>query len=431
MANERSVLIIGGGVAGIQTAIELADFGIKVFIAEKEATLGGNILRVGKVFPTDDCGLCISRSELLKGTRGFRKCYYRLNIKDHPNIKILTRTVVKSVERKNGGFKVKLERHPMGVDPEKCTLCGECAKACPVEVPDDLNLGLSKRKAIYLPHPQAMPLTYVVDFENCNKCGKCVEVCKFDAISLDGKSESMELEVDAIVVATGFEELDPTLLKEYGYGMYKNVITQLQLARLLDPNGPTGGEVKNLESGELAKRVVMTLCSGSRDQRLKPYCSKICCTYALKHALMLREKGIEVIVCFMDIRTFGEYEDYYRRARAEGVRFIRGRVGAVEKQKDKLLVYVEDTYTSTLQTIEADLLVITPAIVPSKGTEEISKILGIETDEYGFIKTKEINGVETMVDGIFAVGCATGPKSIPDLMNDAYAATIRILNSLK
>ncbi|HID17006.1 TPA: CoB--CoM heterodisulfide reductase iron-sulfur subunit A family protein, partial [Candidatus Bathyarchaeota archaeon] len=266
-AVKPSALIVGGGIAGIQAALSLADYGFDVYLVERTPWLGGKAAQLGRVFPTEDCGICLS--PLANETH--RKCLYKERIMNHPRINVYTSSTVKALSGYIGNFKARIERKPRFVDEELCVACGECEKVCPVEVPNEVDLGLSKRKAIYKPFAQALPHAYSIDIEHCTKCGECVKVCPTDAINLNGIPERVEVDVGTVIVAAGFDEYEPNGL--LGYGTYPNVITQFQLARLLDPSGPTGGRLERPSDSKRPRRIVMVQCVGSRDPEVNPYCS--------------------------------------------------------------------------------------------------------------------------------------------------------------
>lgn len=431
-ASKNKVLVIGGGIAGLHTALSLADYGFKAYIVDKNPFLGGNAARLFKYFPTGDCSFCMSSAEELPG---IRKCFYRSGIPNLERINILTNTTVKEISGNKGNFKVKLEKKPRYVDEDKCVECGLCSQVCDVEVESEFDAGIGKRKAIYIPtNSQAIPRVYTIDKENCTNCKKCIEVCKVNAIEMNQKKEELELNVGAIVVATGFDEWQPFEMKNYKYGIYDNVITQVQLARMLDPAGPFRGVPKRLSDGKEAKRIVMIQCVGSRDDNHE-YCSKICCMYAMKHGINIKEQNPEkeVFICYMDIRSPGDYEEWYANARKKGVTFIRGRPGGIveDPKTKKLVVDVEDTLSGKVISLKADLVVLTAAIVPSAGTIQIANLLKLEKTEYGFIKHSPADPTKTSMEGIYVCGTATGPKDVPDSIVDSSAAVMDILRDFK
>ena len=431
----KSVLIIGAGVAGLQAAIDIADFGYEVHLIEKAPIIGGNALKLGLAFPTDDGAFCMSSPSSL---RGIRKCFYRASLLQHPNMKLYTLSDVKEVNGSVGNFRVKILSRPRGVQEGLCINCGKCIDVCPVNVDDEMNYGLSKRKAIYLPHPNAVPPVYIVDWKNCNKCGECVNTCPTKAINLADEAKESTLQVGAIIVANGFQEYDPSGIKQYRYGVYEDVITQLQLARILDPFGPTGGKLVRPSDGKLPERIVMIQCVGSRDTNTNSYCSKVCCTIALKHAILIKEErapDAEIYICYMDIRTTGkDSEEYFSKAREAGINFIRGKPSSIleDPVSDKLIVAVEDTLLDTPLEIEADMVVLSVAMTPTTGSEALAETLGIEVGDDGFMKEiyAKLKPVETKVKGIYVCGGTQGPKDIPESITQAEASALKAVFDL-
>lgn len=420
---EQSVLVIGGGVAGLSAGLDLADKGYEVHIVERLPTIGGKMALLYKVFPTNDCAPCILAP---------KTAYANV----HPHINLLTNSEVESVEGYIGNFNVEVIQKPRYIDTKKCTGCGECVEACPVKVEDGVySGGLGQRKAIYIPYDQAIPKKAVIDAQNClyfqkNVCRLCEKACPTHAIDFEQQTRAIELKIGAIIVATGFDEYNPSEKTEYGYGRYGNVITQFQLARLLDIDGPTGGKLLRPTDSREPKKVVMVQCVGSRDQNTNDYCSNICCMYALKHAQMIKGMVLpdsEIYICFIDMRTVGkDFEKYYRSTRELGVHFIRGIPSEIVEDSDtkNLLLKVEDPDIGQFLKIEADLVVLSCATIPSSGTGQLSQILGIERDENGFFKEvhPKLRPVETNVRGIYICGAAQGPKDIPDSIIQAHAA---------
>ena len=305
----KSALIIGGGIAGMQTAVDLADLGFEVNLIEKTPFLGGLAARAGRFFPTDDCAICIQSpsSDVKTITHTSRKCVYRSGFSEIPNLNILTNSRVVAVEGVPGNYKVTIEKKPRYVDADKCVACDKCVAVCPVETPDEYNANLKNRKAIYINVPTVHPQVYVIDEDACkfHDCAKCVEVCPTNAIDLDQKPEQITLNVGSIVVATGFREFDSSAIKEYHYDDYPDVITNLELARMIDGFGPTGGAIVRPSDGKPAKKIVFIQCVGSRDRRYNPYCSGICCMISLKHASLIKSAvpNADVSICYIDIRT--------------------------------------------------------------------------------------------------------------------------------
>jgi heterodisulfide reductase subunit A len=429
---EPSVLVIGGGAAGLEAGLDLADKGYKVHIVERLPTIGGKMALLYKVFPTNDCAPCILTP---------KTAYANI----HPNINLLTNAEVTSVNGYIGNFDVQVAQKPRYVDTKKCTGCGECVEKCPKKVVDDVySAGMGNRKAIYIPYDQAIPKKAVIDDQNClyfrsSACRICERECPTGAINFEEQATTMNLKVGAIIVATGFDEYNPEKKSEYGYGRYGNVVTQFQLARLLDIDGPTKGQLLRPTDGEEPKRIVMVQCVGSRDKNTNNYCSNICCMYALKHSQMIREMVLpdaEIYICYIDMRTTGKgFEDYYRRTRELGINFIRGIPSEIVEEKDtkNLILKVEDPDIAHLLTIDADLVVLSCATIPSSGTGQLSQILGIELDENGFYKEvhPKLRPVETNVRGIYICGAAQGPKDIPDSIIQARAAASHVDGELR
>jgi heterodisulfide reductase subunit A len=420
---EQSVLVIGGGVAGLEAGLDLADKDYRVHVVERLPTIGGKMALLYKVFPTNDCAPCILAP---------KTAYANI----HPNINLLTNSEVKSMKGYIGNFHVEVVQRPRYIDTEKCTGCGECLEKCPVMVVDSVySAGMGQKKAIYIPYDQAIPKKAVIDAQNClyfrkGVCRLCEKECPTQAIDFEQESQTIDIKAGAIIVATGFDEYNPVLKSEYGYGRYGNVITQFQLARLFDIDGPTRGKLLRPTDGKEPKRIVMIQCVGSRDKNANDYCSNICCMYALKHAQMIKEMVLpdaEIYICYIDMRTVGKgFEKYYRRTRELGIHFIRGRPSEIIEKSDtkNLLLKVEDPDIGHLLEIEAGLVVLSCATVPSAGAEQLAQTLGIERDENGFFKEMhpKLRPVETNVRGIYICGATQGPKDIPDSIVQAKAA---------
>lgn len=428
---EPAVLIIGGGIAGVEASLDLADKGYKVYIVERLPTIGGKMALLYKVFPTNDCAPCILAPKTAYANA-------------HANITLLTNSEVMGVEGYIGNFKVKVTQKPRYINEQLCTGCGACIEKCPVKITSEYAAGLGDRKAIYIPYPQAIPLKALIDSEHClyfkkKVCQICEKNCPAGAIEFEQQEKLIDLKVGAIIVATGFEEYNPTKKLEYGYGRYGNVITQFQLARLLDIDGPTKGKLLRPTDGKEPKNIIMVQCVGSRDEATNPYCSSVCCMYALKHAQIIKETVLpdsNIRVCYIDMRTAGKgYEEYCRRAQDLGVGFIRGKPHEImEDPKTKSLrVAVEDTLLCESMILEADLVVLACAMRPSRFSQKIGEMLRIELDENGFFKEShpKLKPVETSVRGVYICGCAQGPKDITDSIIQAKAAASCADNELR
>ncbi|MDD2665975.1 MAG: CoB--CoM heterodisulfide reductase iron-sulfur subunit A family protein [Methanocellales archaeon] len=409
-----AVLVVGGGIAGIQASLDLADSGFKVYLLEKSPSIGGVMAQLDKTFPTGDCSICILSPKLV-------------NVGTHPNIELITNADLTEVSGKAGDFKVKILKKPRYVDEEKCTGCGDCVSACPyINLPDEFDMALRSRGNIFIPFLQAVPRVVMVDREHCVKCGNCVAVCDAGAIDLYQKPEEIEIHVGAIIVACGFDSFDPSGIKEYGYGRYKNVITALEYERLVCASGPTGGHLDRPSDKKTTNSIAFIQCVGSRDVKNNPYCSSVCCTYAVKEAIITKEHNpaIDVNIFYIDIRTHGKgFEEYYNRAKEEyGVRFTRCRPSSVEEtDSEKMLIKYEDE-DGKLIGEEFDLVVLSVGLMPPKEPKELSEKLGIELNQYGFCSTSEYSPVETSRQGIYVCGAFASPKDIPESVAQASGA---------
>ena len=416
----RDVLVIGGGVAGITAALQLAEAGFKVNLVERSPSIGGRMAQLSKTFPTLDCSLCILSPRMAE-------------VEINPNIRLLTNAEVASVAGGPGNFKVAVNVRARGVDIDKCLKCGRCTTVCPTEVPNEFEEGLYPRKAAYMPFPQAVPSSYVIDFENCTRCRACVEACPPDAINLEEEDRVVELDAGAIIVATGIDLIDEERLRVY-HPERGDIITALQMERLIE-NELTEGKVLRTEAGGRVKSIAYILCAGSRDpHRGVPYCSAVCCPYAIKHAVLLKKHlpYLKIWVYYTDMRMTGRgFEEFYTDAREKGIQFIHGKPGEVTPTPDGgLEILVEDLDTGLMLRNDVDTVVLCTAIMPSKGTEELASKLGIALGEDLFIASKHVklDPISTLREGIYAAGAATGSKDIHDSVIDARAAASHVVN---
>jgi len=415
---KKEVLVIGGGISGIQAALEMADKGYQVYLVERNPCIGGHMAQLSETFPTLDCSYCILAPRMV-------------SVSQHPRIKIITMAEPVALEGMPGDYTVTIRVKPRYVDIEKCTGCDECTKVCPVEVPDEFNLGLTWRKAIYIPYPQGTPRAYVIDTDNCLglapiACGKCIEVCDPGAINYDMQPEEIKLNVGAIILATGYEQISPNDFGEYSYGAHPDIVTNLQFERIMHLG------FKKPSDGRLPKKVAFVLCVGSRalQERAKEYCCKIGCMVAIKQAIMLKKAipNVEPWIFYQDIRADGKgYEEFYARAREQGVKFVRGLAARVLPTNDGLIVKAEDTIAGIPVEEKFDMVVLSMGITPRPDTEELAKIFGLHTGPDGFFMERhyKLNPVDSAKEGIFVSGCALGPKDIRESVEEGMAAASR------
>ena len=428
----KRALVIGGGIAGIQTALDIADAGFDVDIVEKQPTIGGKMTQLDKTFPTLDCAACILTPKMV-------------DCAQHEKINIYAYSEVTEVKGFVGNFTVTIKKKARYVDTTKCTGCGLCTEKCPMKkVPNEFNLGMDNRRAIYIPFAQAVPKVATIDPDYCNmlkngKCGVCAKVCTAGAIDYKQQDELIEEKYGAIVVATGYNPIKLDNFDEFGYSQSKDVITSLEFERLTNAAGPTSGQLLRPSDGEHPHTIVFVQCVGSRDTSGcgKPYCSKICCMYTAKHAMLTREKypDTDVYVFYIDVRTPGKnFDEFYRRAVEEyGVHYVKGMVGKVAPQADgKLMVQASDLISNEQLHIQADLVVLAAAIEPDKSARPLATMLtaSMDTNDFFTEAHPKLRPVESPTAGIFLSGACQGPKDLPETVSQAGAAAAKVIGLL-
>ncbi len=418
ISTTKAALVIGAGIAGLRAANDLAELGIPVFLVEKDSTIGGHMTQLNKTFPTLECPQC-SISPLTNG------------VANHPLIELYTNAQIKSIEGSLGNFEVEIEIKPRYVK-DNCTSCGECSLHCPVEVPSEWDKGMSMRNAIYKAYPQAIPATFVRDKKSCIECNTCINVCPVQAVDFSMQPETKTVKVGSIIVAAGYSEYDPTEIEPYHYGQdgYEDVITQLKLERMLSPTSLTNSEVLRPSDGKFPKSIVMIQCVGSRNEQVgNKYCTGVCCKFAIKNARIVKEMypDTDVTICYIDIRTPGlNFEEMYQSAQEVGVRFIRGRPSEIVKDPitGELKVIVEDTLSMTPLQLNADMVVLSAAMVPPEGIGPLGSKLQVLRSKEGFLKEFHIKMNPTLSSkgGIFLAGAIQGPKDISETVAHAGSA---------
>ncbi|MFX1303440.1 MAG: FAD-dependent oxidoreductase [Promethearchaeota archaeon] len=431
---EGSVLVIGGGIAGIQTSLDLTELGFKVYLVEKAPSIGGRMAQLDKTFPTNDCSLCILAPKMVEVFR-------------NPNIELMTYHEVQKVTGKPGNFEVTVLKKPRYIDETKCKGCGDCAAKCPkIETPNIFDMNLGKRKSIYIPFPQAVPPVYLIDQELCLKltkgvCGVCEKVCKAEAIDYEQKPQKINLKVGAIVVATGYDMLGEELTSRWGYN-YKNVVSALEYERMLSASGPFEGHILRPSNEKEPEIIAFIQCAGSRDLREGiPYCSSVCCMYTAKEAIITKEHS-ENSKCFVfrhDVRAYGKnFYEFTQRAQKEyGVKYLQTKISRIieNPETNDLVIHYEDLKTGEFKDFHANLVVLATPLVPSAGTKELAEVLNIELDQYNFFKEKSyFNKSLSTKEGIFLAGFCQGPMDIPETVADSSGVASQVatlLNSFK
>ncbi|MCK9230054.1 MAG: CoB--CoM heterodisulfide reductase iron-sulfur subunit A family protein [Syntrophales bacterium] len=423
------VLVVGGGIAGIQAALELARTDKKVYLVERTPSIGGHMAQFDKTFPTLDCSACILTPKMDA-------------VLQNPNIELLSYCEVEETRGFVGNFEVRIRQKARYVDHDKCTACMACTEKCPGKGISEFDEGLVRRKSIYIPFAQAVPQKPVIDSDTCiflqkgKGCRLCEKVCEQGAIDFEQQDTFMEIKVGAIIMATGYDLMDTTPLVQYGYGRYPAVYNALEIERLFNSAGPTGGKVI-MRDGREPSSVAILHCIGSRDKNHFEHCSRVCCMYSLKFAHLVKEKtGADVYQLYIDMRAPGKgYEEFYARILEEDVKFIRGKAARVTdktnemEEPGKLVVEVEDTLTSTFMRIPVDMVVLSPAMKPRTDARDMARIFNLNTDKYGFFMEKhpKLAPIATMTDGVFIAGACQSPKDIPDTVAQATGAAAEAL----
>jgi heterodisulfide reductase subunit A len=400
-------MVIGGGIAGINAALDMANMGYKVYLVEKDESIGGHMAQLDKTFPTLDCSICIEGPKMVEAAR-------------NPNITVIAYADIIKVDGFIGNFRVRIRKNPRYVIAKNCTGCGECADVCPVEYPNEWEMNLGTRKAISVPFPQVVPLIFKIDRDHCIECFKCVEICGGrGAIDFEQKPEEIEIEVGTITVATGFDVYEPFDEPKWGYGKYPNVVTAMEAERLINAAGPTGGEVIRASDGKHPHTVAFIQCVGSRDVNKFEYCTGFCCMYAIKEAILIKEHepDTEISILYMDMRTpFKGFEEFYRRAREYGITFIRGKpLRILEDENNNLVIEVNDTVLGETIEVPAEMVILSTAGIPKAGTDELSRLLHVTRGTDGFFLEShpKLKPIDAPVDGIFYAGACQGLKDIP------------------
>ncbi len=424
-----AVMVVGGGIGGIQASLDLADLGYRVYLVEKNPSIGGIMAQLDKTFPTNDCSLCILAPKMVEAFR-------------HPNIDFYTYCEVEKIDGNAGNFTVTILKKARHIDETKCIACNRCAEKCPTRVPDEYNERLNQRKAIYTPFPQAVPSTYVIDVENClffrkGVCQICEKQCEQNAIDYDQKDETIQLKVGAVILSFGVPTFDPTALTQYGYQQYQNVLSSIEFERVLNASGPFEGHVCRPSDHETPQKVLWVNCIGSRNRQIhNDYCSSVCCTYTIKEAIIAKEHtpDLNCTIMFIDIRTMGKgFEEYYLRAQELGINFIKGRVAFIEQEpySNDLIINYENIETGEIKEEIFNLVVLSVGFQPSKDTIEIANNLGIKLNNYNFCSTEYFTPLETNRNGVFVSGTLSGPKDIPETVAEASGAAGQASTLLK
>lgn len=427
----KSVLVIGGGIAGIQASLDLANRGVKVHLVEKTPSIGGRMAQLDKTFPTLDCSICILAPKMIECFR-------------HPNIDLLTYSELKEIKGKEGNFTVTIRKKPRYVDAAKCTGCGTCMEKCPSKIPSEFDMGLGTRRAIYMPFKQAVPLVATIDSEHClyftkGVCKVCQKICPSKAIDYEQKPEEAVLNVSSIILATGFDVFDATTMSEYGYSRFKNVVNSMEFERIICASGPTDGHLIRPSDQKEPKSIVFVQCVGSRSQHGDfPFCSSVCCVYATKESILIREHSPETqpYIMYIDMRAVGKgFQEFVDRAENEyKVKYIKAHPGAITEDPvtKSLQIHYEDMKTGDMKTLDTDMVVLCPALIPKTDNKKLAEATGLDLDEFGFFRSKNLltSPVDTNIPGIYICGYCQCPKDIPESVAQASGAAARAAETI-
>ena len=427
---KNGVLVLGGGIAGIQASLDLANIGFKVYLVEKTPSIGGRMAQLDSIFPTLEPSIKLLMPKMV-------------DVAKNPRVELITYSEVVGFSGSNGNYEVTVVRKPRYVEEEKCTGCGKCLEVCPVSIPDEFNRGLCRTKAISFYSPYAIPKVAVINPEYCLRlsgkepCDKCLEVCESKAINFEQKTEKITFKVGAVIICVGAEIFDASNAAELGYGRLKNVISHLEFERMLDPSGPTCGKIIDLNTGKTPKSIVFVLCVGCRDKRFYEHCCNIGCMVSIKQAITVRERlgyDVDIYVCFNDIRAYGRgYEEFYEKARSLGINFLAGVPAEVRESPDgSLYVGVYEKILNRLLEIKADLVVLINGIVPRNDYVKLSQIFNIPLGADGFFLEAhpKLKPLESPVPGVFLIGTCQGPKGIAETIAQASGAAAKVMTYL-
>ncbi len=419
------VLVMGGGIAGEESALNLANQGFKVLMVEKDLSIGGKMIHLSKVFPTLDCGACITTPKVSETAR-------------HPNISIFTNSEVKEIINLNGsGFEALVIKNPRYVIEDKCTGCQICEEKCPVIVQDQYQFNLVGRKAVYVPFSIANPRVAAIDIENCILCGACEKACPADAIDFTQEIENFQINVKSVLLATGFELFDASIIERYGFGKFHNVVTAMQMERQLVPTRPFNNVLRP-KDGKMPDNIAYVLCTGSRDATVNnPICSQVCCMYSTKQAQLLMGAlpMADVTIYYLHIRAFGKgFEEFYQQGKSMGIEFVKGKVGQItEKENGNLILRYEDIVKGVVKEAEHDMVVLSVGILPDQIPDHLFKTKKLEKDPFNYVKQIDelSNPAKTSINGVFVAGAASGPMDIPDSILSAGAASAETATYLR